>query len=500
MKRTNQILSLIVATLCLYSCEHTTAQTSTPNVLMIYTDDIGYGDIGCYGAQLIQTPNIDQLAQEGLRFTDAHCAASTCSPSRYALITGEMGFRKNVGIQPVNAAATIDSSQYTLGHLFQEAGYTTGIIGKWHLGLGDGNANWNKAIKPCPLDMGFDYNFILPSSNDRSPFVYLENRHVYNYDPNDPITVSMQPIPDSIPGTKYPDAINNPESVTVYTGDRDHQNTVINGVARIGYMKGGEKALWNDNNIAFDLREKAFSFFTKNKDKPFLLLLTTNDIHAPRLPHPQFRGSTSLGYRGDNIAQLDWFVGEITQKLKDLDLDQNTIIIFSSDNGPVLVDGGYLDGSKNSKGHKASGIYRGGKYSIYEGGNRIPFIVKWPGKIKPGTSNALFTQTDMLASFSEYFNINMPANAGPDSRNYWNTLIGKDTLGADMILEQVNTDAAIAIREGNLKYVYYRNRMDEMYNLSIDPSEKNNIISQYPEQAKDLEEKVKQLIVKHIND
>lgn len=488
------IFSLLISFL-VFSCKE-----QQPNVLVIYTDDIGYGDIGAYGAQLIPTPNIDQLAKESLQFTDAHCAASTCSPSRYALLTGEMGFRKNVGIQPVNAAATISDDQYTLGDLFQEAGYKTAIIGKWHLGLGDGNADWNKAIKPCPIDMGFDYSFIIPSSNDRAPFVYLENRHVYNYDATDPITVSMHPIPDSIPGTQHPDAINNPESVTVYNGDKDHQNTVINGVARIGYMKGGAEALWNDNDIAFNLLNKANAFLDENKDQPFLLLLTTNDIHAPRLPHPQFRGSTKLGYRGDNVVQLDWFVGEINNKLKALGLDKNTIVIFSSDNGPVLVDGGYQDGSNKSKEHKPAGIYRGGKYSIFEGGNRIPFLIRWPGKIEPGVSNALFTQTDMLASFANYLNIDMPIDAAPDSRNYWETMIGQDTIGAPMIMEQVNTDAALAIRHGHMKYIHYVRWGDQMFDLSKDPAEKNNIINEYPELAQEMKNEILKLKNTHINE
>ncbi len=487
-------ISLIITTV-LMSILSVGCSQKQPNVLIIYTDDIGYGDIGAYGAEMIATPHIDQLAKEGLRFTDAHCAASTCSPSRYALLTGEMGFRKNVGIQPVNAAATIAKEQYTLGDLFQEAGYQTGIIGKWHLGLGDGQADWNRIISPSPADMGFNYSFVIPSSNDRSPFVYLENGAVYNYDPADPITVSMHPISNSVPGTKYPDAINNPEAVTVYTGDKDHQNTVINGVARIGYMKGGKAAVWDDNNIAFDLLEKANAFLDKHHKKPFFLMLTTNDIHAPRLPHPRFRGSTKLGYRGDNVVQLDWFVGEVTQKLKDLGLEKNTMVIFSSDNGPVYMDGGYQDASdKNlAQGHQAAGIYRGGKYCIYEGGNRVPFIVKWPGKVKPGVSNALFTQTDMMASFASFLNIDMPETASPDGRNYWDTMTGKDLKGAEMIFQQVNTDAALSIRRGNLKYIHYKRWDDQMYDLGKDPSEKHNIIAEHPELAKEMKEELMSL-------
>jgi len=363
----------------LYSCSH---GNDKPNVVIIYSDDIGYGDIGVYGAGLIPTPNIDKLASEGIRFTDGHCAASTCSPSRYALLTGEMGFRKNAGIQPVNAPATIQPTQFTLGKLFQNAGYKTGIIGKWHLGLGNGDINWNKEIKPGPLEVGFDYCFIIPSSNDRSPFVYVENHRVYNDDPNDPITVSRDRIPDSIPGTKYPDAILN-----------------------------------ND---------------------PFFLLLTTNDIHAPRLPHPRFKGVTDLGYRG-------------------------------------------------------------GKYQIYEGGTRVPFIIRWPPVIKPRVSEALVSQVDLMASFADFLEMEIPENAAPDSRNYWNTFIGKDEKRADVILEQTNTQNGLAIRKGIMKYINLQNKNYELYNLDFDPGEENNIIKAQPELAEELHQDLMKLREVHLN-
>ncbi|MCC5929178.1 MAG: arylsulfatase [Cyclobacteriaceae bacterium] len=479
-----QLLLTLGTVLFFTSCEKAGTKIR-PNVIIIYTDDIGYGDIGVYGAELIPTPNIDRLAKEGIMFTDAHCAASTCSPSRYALLTGEMGFRKNVGIQPVNAAAIIDTSQFTLGKLFQTAGYQTAIIGKWHLGLGNGDVNWNEAVKPGPLEFGFDYSFIIPSSNDRSPFVYLENHHVYNLDPNDPLTVSRYPIPDSVPGTAYPDVVNNPESVTVYEGDQQHSGTVINGVGRIGYMKGGKSALWKDTNMAMDLIDKAGEYIERNKDNPFFLFLSTNDIHAPRLPNPKFKGATTLGYRGDNVVQLDWTVGQISKLLTQHGLDENTIIIFSSDNGPVYIDGGYQDGSGEG-GHQAAGIYRGGKYTIYEGGTRVPFIVWWPSKIKPMTSDALVTQVDLLASFADFLEVPLPANAGPDSRNYWNTFMGKNDVGAKMILEQVNDSSQLALRKGQIKYIHKLDGDDELYNLEIDAEEKNNIIHDFPQLAKEL--------------
>lgn len=496
MQTKKLLIVLIASTYCFFSCSKSVEK---PNVVIIYSDDIGYGDVGVYGAELISTPNIDKLASEGIRFIDGHCGASTCSPSRYALLTGEMGFRKNVGIQPVNAPISIQPTQFTIGKLFQKAGYYTGIIGKWHLGLGNGDINWNKEIKPGPIEVGFDYSFIIPSSNDRAPFVFVENHEVYNSDPNDPITVSRVPIPDSVPGTKYPDAILNPEAVTVYKGDKDHRCSVINGVGRIGYMKGGKKALWNDNDIADNLVEKAKAFITKNEANPFFLLLTTNDIHAPRLPNARFRGATTLGYRGDNIVQLDWCVGEIMQLLKEKGMEKNTILIFSSDNGPVYIDGGYQDGSGKGN-HHAAGIYRGGKYTIYEGGTRVPFIIRWPSKIKPQVSSALVSQVDLLASFAAYFNVEIPKEDALDSRNYWDAFMGKDDIGAKTILEQTNTDNALAIRKGNvMKYVDIEGERPEMYNLERDPAERNNVIEEYPELSKELHDDLTVLRKTHLN-
>ena len=487
MKKLN--LMLMLCCFLMISCIKTAPK---PNVLIIYSDDIGYGDIGVYGADLIPTPNIDQLAAKGIRFTDGHCAASTCSPSRYALLTGEMGFRKNIGIQPVNAPLSIRTEQFTLPRLFQSVGYQTGIIGKWHLGLGSGALDWNDEIRPGPLEVGFDYSFIIPSTNDRSPFVYVENHRVFNHDPNDPITVSLKRIPDSIPGTAYPDAQLEPESITVYKGDVGHQCTVINGVGRIGYMKGGKKAVWNDHNIADDLLKKAQTFISERKDQPFFLMLSTNDIHAPRLPHPRFKGTTDLGYRGDNVVQLDWFVGEVIKSLKENGLEEKTMVIFSSDNGPVYIDGGYQDGSANQK-HRAAGLYRGGKYQIYEGGTRVPLIISWPGMIEPMVSDALVSQVDLLASFAAFFERKLPEGDAQDSRNYWNTFIGREQKGAEIILEQTNTKKSIAIRKNNFKYLRLHDGSFEMYDLNQDPEEKYNLVSTRKELAREMHKELTDL-------
>ena len=227
--------------LTLFSITYSSA-AGTPNVILIYGDDVGYADLGAYGASKIPTPNLDKLAQQGLRFTDAHCAAATCTPSRYSLLTGEMAFRKpGTGILSGNAKMAIKPKQFTLGDLFQKAGYHTGVIGKWHLGLGSGKINWNKSIAPGPLQIGFDECFILPSTNDRVPCVYMKDDRILNLDPNDPITVSYgKPIPETGPDTNYPNAKEDPEAMTYYRSSHGHDSSVINGVGRIGYMKGGQ--------------------------------------------------------------------------------------------------------------------------------------------------------------------------------------------------------------------------------------------------------------------
>ena len=480
--------------------------SSKPNVVIIYGDDVGYGDLGCYGATKIPTPNLDRMAAEGLRFTDAHCAASTCTPSRYSLLTGQMAFRKKgTGILPGNAAMAIAPDQFTMADAFQAGGYTTGVIGKWHLGLGDGVTaiDWNKEIKPGPLEIGFDYCFMLPSTNDRVPCVYLENHRIVNLDPADPITVSYKSkIPAAVPGTTYPDGREDPEAMTYYKNTHGHNMTVINGVGRIGMMKGGESALWNDEEMADKLVEKASSFIEKHKEKPFFLFFSSQDIHVPRTPHPRFRGKSELSYRGDAMVQLDWTTGAILEALKKNGVDENTIVIFSSDNGPVYDDG-YDDGTtvKTStkevdRGHDGSGPYRGGKYQLYEGGTRVPMIVRWPAGIEPKVSDALVTQVDLLKSFADYLEVKVPEGQAIDSRDYLEAFIGNDERGAELILEQAKV---VAIRKGAFKYFegwggqMFRQpknakKQPKLFNVEEDQMERNNLAKEQPELVKELGE------------
>src|SRR3954447_17312683 len=326
---------VVLLVLCVWIAH--TSSAEPPNILLIYADDIGYGDTSCYGATAVQTPNIDRLAHEGLRFTDAHSAAATCTPSRYAMMTGEYAFRKRgTNILPGDAALIIEPGRTTLPSLLHDAGYKTAVVGKWHLGLTNGRPNWNAELKPGPLEIGFDECFIIPATGDRTPCVFVENHCVKNYDTADPIEVDYKKKVGNEPtGAERPDLLTMKPS-------HGHDNTIVNGISRIGYMSGGKQARWKDDNIADVLTQHAVDFIKQKRANRFFLYFATHDIHVPRVPHPRFRGKTGMGPRGDAIVECDWSVGQILETLDDLDLTESTLVIFTSDNGPV-VDDGYQD-------------------------------------------------------------------------------------------------------------------------------------------------------------
>ena len=483
---------------------------SPPNVVIIYGDDVGYGDVGAYGSKMIPTPNIDELAAGGLRFTDGHCAAATCTPSRYSMLTGLHGFRDNVSILPPNAPLTISTEILTLPKLFKQAGYATGVVGKWHLGIGAKGkpVDWNADVKPGPIEIGFDTSFLLPSTNDRVPCVYLDGHRVLNLDPADPLYVGNSPKQVNRPGsTQYPDGKKDRSAMTYYPSTHGHDHSVINGIGRIGYMAGGKSALWDDETMADVFVEKAKEYIAAHKDQPFFLYFASQDIHVPRAPHPRFQGKTDLGYRGDAMVQFDWSTGEIMKALEAHGLTENTIVIFSSDNGPVYDDG-YADGTKVKKsigevdrGHDGSGIFRGGKYQIYEGGTRVPFIVRWPAKIKPGTSDAMVNQIDFIASFAALLGQEVPAGAARDSRNTLDALTGNDSTGLPFMIEEAGRSGR-ALRVGTWKYIQPKRRpaagkatpAGELYDLAKDPSEQKNVIAQYPEKAASMAAQLKNLM------
>lgn len=463
-----------------------------PNIVIIYGDDVGHGDLGAYGATLIPTPNLDKLASESLLFTDGHCSAATCTPSRFSLLTGIYGFRHNVRVLPPNAPLTIKPRMLTLPRMLKQAGYHTAVIGKWHLGLGDGETpvDWNADVKPGPLELGFDYSFLLPSTNDRVPCVYVENHRVVNLDAADPLFVGKKP--DGVMVTEYPDGKTNREAMTYYKSTEGHNASVINGIGRIGYQWGGKSALWDDETMADVFIDQAKKYLAaRSKAEPFFLYFSSQDIHVPRAPNPRFQGISKLSYRGDAMVQLDWSAGEILRTLDELGLAENTIVIFSSDNGPVYDDG-YEDGTavrtstqEVDRGHDGSGVYRGGKYQIYEGGTRVPFLVRWPGRIKPGKSRALVNQIDFLASFAALVGVDLPRDQAPDSRNILPALLGEDPTGLTEMVEESGNN--LALRRGAWKLIVHPgNRAPELYNLDTDPGEANNVAKDHADLVTEL--------------
>lgn len=492
---------LIIAAFLLISSSYLHAQRKTvrlkPNVIVIIVDDLGYGDLSCYGATQIQTPQLDQLAAGGIRFTNAHSTSATCTPSRFALLTGKFPWRQSgTSILPGDAALIIPTEHTTLPSMFQKAGYATGLVGKWHLGLGNKvEKNWNTTIKPGPNEVGFQYSFIFPATADRVPTVFIENGNLIAADPTDPVFVDYnKKIGNDPTGKEQPELLKMKSSP-----GQGHNNTIVNGIGRIGWMTGGYKARWTDEEMPLTFLEKAKQFIGTHKNKPFFLYYAPTEPHVPRMPSTMFKGKSSLGYRGDAILQMDWTVGEIMKELKYLGIADNTIVIFSSDNGPVLDDG-YQDAAvEKSNGHKPWGVYRGGKYSSFEAGTRVPFILHWPKKIKPAASDALICQIDLLASFSQMLQQPIPQGDAPDSENIIPALFGKSKMGREVLVKQ--GIRSLTITQGNWKYIEPNpgeklsrlvnietgnDKEPQLYDLKKDPSEQNNLALQYPEKVKEL--------------
>ena len=422
-----------------------------PNVILIYADDLGYGDLECYGATRVRTPHVNALARSGIRMTGVHAIAATSTPSRYGLLTGEYAFRHaGTDIARGNAGMIIRPEQFTLADAFKNVGYATAAIGKWHLGLGDrdGEQDWNAQLPMHLGDIGFDYHYIMAATADRTPCVFIEQGHVANYDASAPIEVSYS---QNFAGE--PTGKDNPELLYNLRSSHGHNQSIVNGIGRIGYMKGGGKALWKDENIADSIAAHAIGFIRKHSEEPFFMYLATNDVHVPRFPHDRFRGKNPMGYRGDAIAQFDWTVGQVLDELERLGLRQNTLIILSSDNGPV-VDDGYQDRAVELLGdHKPAGPYRSGKYSTFEGGTMVPAIVSWPRRIEAGQeSDALMSQIDWLASLSKLVGARIPKGSAQDSQDRLSTLLGQDRQDRPYLLEQA-ANHTLSVRTRQWKYI-----------------------------------------------
>lgn len=463
-----------------------------PNIVVILADDIGYGDLSCYGATKIQTPNLDKIAAAGTKFRDAHSPAAVCTPTRYSLLTGQYSFRHRPGASILSGVAplAIPVDRMTVPKMLKGAGYATGIVGKWHLGLGEKETDYNAEIKPGPREVGFDYSFIVPATGDRTPCVYVENGRVVGLDPKDPIRVNYQLKIGSEPTGKE-----NPERLFNQKPSHGHDMTIVNGISRIGWMTGGTAARWKDEDMADTITNKAKAFLDGNKAKPFFLYFATHDAHVPRVPHARFRGTSQHGLRGDAIQEFDWCVGELMKKLDELKLTNETLVIVTSDNGGVMDDG-YIDGTgTDASGHKCNGALRGVKGSNYEGGHRVPFLARWPGTIPAGReSNDLICHVDLYATIAGIVGAKLGADDAPDSFNQLPSFRGSKLEAPirDHLLTQAGNFQAHALRRGSWKLIVPAGAKmkRELYNLADDPTETKNRIEDDPVRAKSMMEEL----------
>ncbi len=496
--------------------QSTTPPARKPNVIIMYADDLGYGDVGCYGGTAIPTPNIDRLASEGLRLTDGYATAATCTPSRYSLLTGTYPWRnERAAILPGDAPLIIGHDETTLPRLLKQAGYATGVVGKWHLGIGSGDTdpsssenyagvNWNTELAGTPNDIGFDTSYIMAATNDRVPCVYLDNRRVDRLDPEDPIEVSYggeNPFPDEPTGRENPELLKMRYS-------HGHDCSIVNGVSRIGYMRGGKSALWIDEDMADVFAEKATDFVKSHKDEPFFLFYPFHQPHVPRLPNARFAGTTGLGPRGDAIAEMDWCVGNMLDTLDELGLSEDTIVIFSSDNGPVLDDG-YEDMAAELTGdHHPAGPLRGGKYSRLDGGTRVPFLLRWTGTVEPGVSGALVCQSDFCASFAALAGVDVPASACPDSENLLDAFLGRSDTGREVLVTE-GLQAKTLVRKGNWVFLPAldgpryggtvgndtgNSHWDQLYDLDADIGQQRNLVREKPEKVGEMKQLLAEIV------
>jgi hypothetical protein len=485
------VLSFLAFTISFKSSSQTNNKTVKPNIVFIYLDDLGYGDLSCYGATAIKTPNIDALANGGVRFTNGYATSATCTPSRYGLLTGVYPWRnKDAKILPGSAPLLIGKDQLTIPKMLKEKGYQTAVVGKWHLGLGTGIVDWNQQLDAGPNDVGFDYSYIMAATQDRVPTIYIDNGKVVNLDSKDPITVNYD---KNFPG--QPTGKENPELLSM-KWHHGHNSSIVNGIPRIGYVSGGASANWSDVDLADHFLAKAQTYVKSHKENPFFLYYALNQPHVPRTPNPRFVGKSGMGPRGDVILEADYCVGEIIKTLKEEGVFDNTLIVFSSDNGPVLNDGYFDDAVEKLGNHNPNGPLRGGKYSLLEAGTRVPFFTYWKGQIKPLVSDALVCQIDLLESIAKLVNVDVKST---DSQELLDVFTGKSAKGRTNLVIEANTKTAF--RQGDwmmippysgdaiLEEVNIEMGNDkeyQLYNLKKDISQKNNLAKAQPKKLKEL--------------
>lgn len=457
----------------------------SPNIIVIYTDDQGYGDASCNNPDSrFQTPNIDRMAREGIRFTNGHSADSVCTPSRYALLTGRYAWRtkRKTGVMHAEDTCLIADGRTTIASLLKDAGYDTAMVGKWHLGMDfpgtRESRDWSQPVKDMPLDKGFDYFFGIPASLNYGVLAWFEGRHA------------------RVPPTKYTSKKKNDRHVDYRImppyedSPPDNDYSDINAALEIAPD-------FIDNQCLTRFTDKAIEWMKKrpHPEAPFFLYLPYTSPHYPVCPLPQFLGQGDCGAYGEFVIETDYHVGRIMDFLERSGLDENTLVVFTSDNGPENSWKQRIE----EFGHDSSGIYKEGKRSEYEGGHRVPFIVRWPkGISNPGRStDALVGQVDLLATLAELAGTEFPDNAGEDSQSFAEIL--RDPKAGHQRLPLVNhaMDGRFAVTRGDWKLIMpHKGAVRELYNLATDPGEENNVIQKHPEIAGQLETDLTQIVLR----
>jgi arylsulfatase A len=461
-----QIIGAICSILVLvtiHSCKRDNKLSKQPNIVIVLADDMGYGDLQCYNPESgVPTPNINKMASEGMMFTDAHTTSSVCTPSRFGLVTGKYSWRGVLkkGVTWSYDSCIISKDEVTIGKVLQQAGYSTACIGKWHLGLGwqklGDSVLFDQPLSTAPTDLGFDYFYGLTASLDIPPYVYIENNKV-----------AMQP-----------------------TGFSEGPSPVIQG------------AFWRNGPVSPDfdhyktlehLTDKAIEYIYNTGDKPFLLYFPLTAPHLPWIPSDDFKGKSTVGDYGDLMAEVDNTLGQVMQALKNKGIDNNTMVIFTSDNGSQLSS----ENMTKYK-HKANGDWRGRKGDIFEGGHRVPFIVRWPGKVQAGTkSNQLVSMTDLLKTCADVAGIEATAK---DSKSFYPVLFGNESneLRTSMIYHSAL--GLFALRDGDYVFVEGKGTGGflevpdtskelyhyQLYNLKKDTIESTNLYLEQTELANKL--------------
>lgn len=438
-----------------------------PNIVVVLADDLGYGSLACYGGKGLRTPHLDRLAREGRRFTQGYATGSVCSPTRYALMTGRYYWRTSIKdgeVLPGNAPLHIETDRLTLASLCKSRGYRTAAFGKWHLGLGtQKTTDWSVELKPGPLEIGFDHFFGLAANPWNGPHSFIEDHRVTGRVPGQPIVVAA-----------------------------GKENGSTSGIARP----------WQENQIMQTLTDHAVGWLEKNSAAPFFLYFAANAVHRPVTPNPRFTGSP-FGIYGDFIEELDACVGRLLDTLDRLKVAENTLVLFTSDNGGVINPGVPEVAAAIRAGLLINGALRGGKHDVYEGGFREPFLVRWPARVPAGTvSDQVISVSDVLATLAGILNVPLRPGQAEDSLDARPALFGSGSGRAHIILQDAH--GVYAIRMGDWKLiervdaprVQPRNKNaekklaaakkkgpahDELYNLATDPAEANDVHAAHPE-------------------